>query len=436
MSPVQKNFVANTYQSLLLIIGQIVLVPMFIKGWGTTLYGEWLVLFAIPSYLALSDFGIVSAFGNRFVITYNSGAKDRAMALFGAVFRYQGYINSSIVICVAVSCTEIPIKELFNLEQMSGFQCSFVVVVLALYTAIAIQGGVFSAIYRVAGKYYVYLTLEGHFRFLEIVATAASLWFRTGPEILASVLLIIRLALFLTIMGFARSFRPSYPISFHTGHWTDFRGLISTGLGFMLIPIGSSLANQVTTFMVNWLGGAHMVVVLNVLRQLSRVFQQLSFNISNAIRPEFTAAYTERNVSRMRRFQFGGLLFVGISAVPFATVIYWFGPNVIYWWTRGIEVTNTMTLLFGLESVLAALAYTGSIGAWASNRVRKIGVSYLITQAAGAALATLLFGQWGLGGVAVVFAIANLIYFSVTIYESYQCIQPRSTYGKAEEAGV
>ena len=52
-----KGFGANIYGQVVTAVVQLVGVPIFLWAWGTELYGEWLILFAIPSYLSMSDLG-------------------------------------------------------------------------------------------------------------------------------------------------------------------------------------------------------------------------------------------------------------------------------------------------------------------------------------------------------------------------------------------
>ena len=47
---------ANLLRHASAIIGQIALVPILLKCWGAQLYGEWQILAAAVTYLALLDF--------------------------------------------------------------------------------------------------------------------------------------------------------------------------------------------------------------------------------------------------------------------------------------------------------------------------------------------------------------------------------------------
>lgn len=56
-----KGFLAGGYGQFVTAVVQLLGVPIFLGAWGPNLYGEWILLAAIPSYLALSDicFGII-----------------------------------------------------------------------------------------------------------------------------------------------------------------------------------------------------------------------------------------------------------------------------------------------------------------------------------------------------------------------------------------
>jgi hypothetical protein len=59
------GFGANTFSRLSTTLTQIFSVPVFLSHWGVHLYGEWILLNTIPSYLGLSDVGFGSVAGNE-----------------------------------------------------------------------------------------------------------------------------------------------------------------------------------------------------------------------------------------------------------------------------------------------------------------------------------------------------------------------------------
>ena len=55
---------ANAYGQLVVIVIQLAGVPILLHAWGTQLYGEWLILAAIPTYLSMADLGFSQSAGN------------------------------------------------------------------------------------------------------------------------------------------------------------------------------------------------------------------------------------------------------------------------------------------------------------------------------------------------------------------------------------
>ena len=68
------GFGANTFSRLSTTLTQIFSVPVFLSHWGVHLYGEWILLNTIPSYLGLSDVGFGSVAGNE--MTMLAAAQD------------------------------------------------------------------------------------------------------------------------------------------------------------------------------------------------------------------------------------------------------------------------------------------------------------------------------------------------------------------------
>src|ERR1700743_2025654 len=68
------GFGANTFSRLSTTLTQIFSVPVFLSHWGVHLYGEWILLNTIPSYLGLTDVGLGSVAGSE--MTMLAAAQD------------------------------------------------------------------------------------------------------------------------------------------------------------------------------------------------------------------------------------------------------------------------------------------------------------------------------------------------------------------------
>ena len=61
----RSNVFGYGYYQVVTIVVQLVLVPFYLKFWGTKLYADWLVLSGIPTMLLLLDFGVGQATANK-----------------------------------------------------------------------------------------------------------------------------------------------------------------------------------------------------------------------------------------------------------------------------------------------------------------------------------------------------------------------------------
>src|SRR5271155_3693072 len=75
------GFGANTFSRLSTTLTQILSVPVFLTHWGTHLYGEWILLNAIPAYFGLSDVGFGSVAGNDMTMLAAAGNFGEALVV-------------------------------------------------------------------------------------------------------------------------------------------------------------------------------------------------------------------------------------------------------------------------------------------------------------------------------------------------------------------
>src|SRR6201996_4064838 len=80
------GFGANTFSRLSTTLTQIFSVPIFLSHWGVHLYGEWILLNTIPSYLGLSDVGFGSVAGNEMTMRVAAQDLPQGLVVFQSVW--------------------------------------------------------------------------------------------------------------------------------------------------------------------------------------------------------------------------------------------------------------------------------------------------------------------------------------------------------------
>src|SRR5579875_3102638 len=105
------GFIANWVSRLAGTIIQLVQVPVFLHFWSVPLYGDWLVVNAIPSYLGFSNIGFGSVAGNE--MTMLMGRKDQqgALRVFQSCWWLIVLLCSAVMVVFAVALYLLPVAK-------------------------------------------------------------------------------------------------------------------------------------------------------------------------------------------------------------------------------------------------------------------------------------------------------------------------------------
>ena len=73
------GFSATAVGPVITALVQIVSVPAFLSAWGPSIYGEGLIMTAVPTYLSITDIGFGSVAGNDMTMRVAPGTPAIAL---------------------------------------------------------------------------------------------------------------------------------------------------------------------------------------------------------------------------------------------------------------------------------------------------------------------------------------------------------------------
>jgi O-antigen/teichoic acid export membrane protein len=94
-----RGFGATALGPLVTILAQVISVPVFLHFWGPKLYGEWLVLSAIPMYIGFSDVGFGNVAANDMTMRVSIGDRDGALKTFQSTWLLISFTSLLVVVC-------------------------------------------------------------------------------------------------------------------------------------------------------------------------------------------------------------------------------------------------------------------------------------------------------------------------------------------------
>jgi O-antigen/teichoic acid export membrane protein len=423
---VKSNLGANIYAQIVGAGYHILMVPLFLTFWSIELYGEWLVLTALPSYISLSNMGLMNVAQNNMTISMAVGDVKAAKRHLDNVWGAQLAISILLFILVLLIVLCVDFTKLFNLSLISSYEANWVFLIFSLFAMLSLQMGIFGAIYRAVGKNARGVLVLNTNRLLSIVAMALALY--AGVKsiigiavIMCTVFFLGAIFLFIDTAKHAPDLRPGIRY-FDIG---DIKKVIPDGMAFMAFPFGRAITNQGMLLLVNALMNSSFVVLLATLRTLVNTAFQLSNTISLSTWPVFSEAHGKGDYEGIRRLlTFSSALgfWTGISV---AIILWIIGPQLLEWWTRGeVIVGRGLLSIFIIAIVFNATWYSASTIFSANNTHQRLAIIFLVTSCIVPVNSWISFSMLSLGlySFGIGFLIMEVTMFAMVLPQSLKYI--------------
>jgi O-antigen/teichoic acid export membrane protein len=397
-------------------------VPLLLSFWGTHLYGEWLMLSAIPAYLSIGDGGFATAACRD--MTIKSGSADRKGTL--AVFQSTWFLLIAISISavfLAFGFVEIaPLRDWLGFAAMTETQVRLVFLLLIGHVLIGFQAGLLNGGFWVAGRYAAGMYFASLTQLFEFGGIAIAVTFGGGPVEAAAGYVAGRAVGTSLMWTGQRKASPWLQLGFAHASLGELKRLTIPALASLAFPLGNALNIQGMRLVVGLALGPSAVAVFSPLRTLSRLALQPRTIINRLIQPELALAFGAEDSLLFRRlftrscqFAFWGCL---VASLVTGVSGYWVLPG----WTGGkiaMDWTAFVVLLVGI--IVNAVWYTALMVPYATNRHGRIGVSYTVIYG-GFALCLGYFGatRFGLAGVATSILLVEAAMAVVVVHDALQ----------------
>ena len=417
------NLGANAYGQGITILIQLVSVPLYLHFWGVKLYGEWLILSAIPAYLALSDIGFASVAANDMTMRVANGDRRGALEVYQSIWLFISGVSLLIGSVLALIVYSVPIAAQFSITHISEAQTRHLLLVLLMYVLVGLQGGVFNAAFRAAGRYAYGTTLSNTVRLAEWAVSIVGLLLGGGVMVIAVLTLTIRLfgllLMWLILLKQERWLR----LGTHAASMKQVRRLLKPAVAFMAFPLGLALSLQGMVLIIGMTLGATAVVVFSAYRTLTRLLVQVITMLNQALWPEISAAYGAKQMVLVRKLHRNGStisLWISLAAIALLGVT---GQWFVGVWTRHAFAQNDMLFALLLASTfLNVIWQTSWVVLMATNQHQKITLVFIVSAACGLMLGIIVIPLLGISGSGLVLIFVELPMLFIAINSALHLI--------------
>src|SRR6202012_3777462 len=89
---------------------QLIQVPVFLHFWSLPLYGEWIAINAIPSYLSFSNIGFGTVAGNEMTMLMGRDDKESALRIFQSCWWLISLVCALTILVFAALLFMLPVR--------------------------------------------------------------------------------------------------------------------------------------------------------------------------------------------------------------------------------------------------------------------------------------------------------------------------------------
>lgn len=371
---------ANTYSMLTTIISQLAGVLILLHSWGGQLYGEWLVLSAIPIYLSLVNLGYASSIANDMTTRIAHDDQEGTLVAFHSLIALISVTALAAAVIAGIALIIFPVAGWLHLAGLSASSVRWVLILLAIEVLIQLFGGISSAGYRAAGEYGLGATLNATVILFQNVAIWSAALSGFGIVGAAVAFLSVRVTGTLIVTGILLRRHPWLRLGFGRARLGYIRLLLTPSIASLMIPISNALKNQGLLLVVNALLGPISVVMFSVLRTLTRLSLRLVSVVSRSIEPEVARAEGNKNRALQRRLYLAGLRGSLWLSVLAGIALFFFGNVILKVWTYGeVPMHQTLFFLLLVASVISAIWSVPLTMLHALNRHQRAATVYVLS---------------------------------------------------------
>ena len=405
-----RGFGATAMGPLVTILAQIVSVPVFLHSWGPKLYGEWLILSAIPTYIVFSDIGFGNVAANDMTIRVASGDRDGALVTFQSTWVLISITSLLVALCFMSGAWMMPLTRWLNLSLTTVEDTRLILTTLCAYALLSLQADLTTAGFRCEGNYALGMLIKNMLRLVETLAVTVFVASRARPIQAAAAYLTMR-AIGTPIMAWIMMRKSAwlrYGLRYATRERT--KSLAVPAVAYMAFPVGSALSLQGMVLVIAAMMGPIAVAVFSTMRTLTRFGFQLMEAVKNSVWPELSAAYGVQNWALARRLHRAACQASLWSSLGTVIFLYFAGSRIVAVWTHGRIVMDVAAFHWLLLVIVAnSFWYTSSVVTVASNNHERVAAVYLAGTVVSLLIARLLIPSFGISGAAIALLSIDLI---------------------------
>lgn len=403
------SFLSSWVSRLSSTLIQLVQLPVFLHYWAVPLYGDWLIVTAVPTYLSFSTTGFGTVAGNEMTMMFARGDRENALRVFQSCWWLIAGLCSSIILLLSGALYFLPAARLLGIGNISEPDAKWIIFYLGVSVLLGQLEQLLQSAYRSIGRYPYGTFVKSLMSLTAFGLTLVVVALHQGPRMVALAYAAANVAgtIFFTLL--VKRDIPWIEFGARHASLAKVRELVRPALAFMCFPIGNSLNLAGTQMAVNYAMGSTSVVVFSAARTISRGALQMVQLVNSTFEPEMTIAYGAGKIDLVRSLHRRACQLALAVALVVVTGLMTIGPWFLTHWSHGhVPPSRGLLSILLLVVVFFALWSTSSTLMTATNQHQRLAVVYVIATAFTCGVCFLLAHWKGLYGAAAALIVSEL----------------------------
>ena len=422
----RRGLGGQTFSLAVTVVVQIASVSLFLHFWGTSRYGEWLVLATVPAWFVLADLGVVSAATWEATMRASRRDLDGARSVFRTAWAFVTSLSVAAAGALALAAAAAPAASWFGFDGLDAAAARTVLLLLLGHAFVHVQTGLFAMGLTAAGRYGLHAFLLAATKLAAFGLVASALALGAGPEAVAAVMAGVECAGFAVVAGYVRRHSPWLRHGLAGTSLAELRRLAAPALGAAGLAAGNALVIQGPVLVVGAVLGPGAVAVFSTLRLVARAPVMGANVVFATLRPEVALAHGQGDGARVRRLNTRAAQLALWLAGATCLALMVLGPALVELWTGAKVAVRQPLFALLLAAGAGTMLWTGVATAlMATNHSQRISGAYVL--AAGTALPVSAAAAHfaGASGVAAVAVAVELVVLALALKRTLALLDQR-----------
>ena len=391
-------------------LGSLILVPLFLRNWSATLYGEYLALFAAVSYLSSLDIGMQQASVNRLTQAYAKGDLNQYRVVQHTAMAFYVVLAATVTLLMIVLAWLLPLPRWIGLKVTTPSTARILIILLAAYVMWSLPTRLITATYQSTGNLSRTQWI-GNLQQIFVVMLSAMVLIMGRGMLSIALLQVLTVGFIASLVLFdLRRRSPTLFPGITSANISALKDLAHPSLLFALLLLGNLIAFQGSTLMISAVMGGLAVAVLSVSKAMIDLIRQVLYSITLALCPDLARMEALGDLEGLRRVHRLAVAATATLTLALAASVWYEGPQIITVWTRGrIEPDVVLLRLFLTLLVFQTPWAASSTIGTATNRHNAQAIGYFFAAVIGVSLIAALVHRLGTWAVPVGLALGEAV---------------------------